>query len=452
MYQDETCAQQMPFRVHQSQDQALQDIQLEEDTTAFVQTVVEGLPASPTLLQRIQDQQQQDPTCSSLIEYTTSGWPEPSKLSRDTQPYYTVAGELTVNDNLLMRGSRIVIPTNLREELLGKIHAGHLGIQKCLLRAQESVWWPGITRDIHYTVEHCGTCIKQRPNPVEPLLPSPPSDRPWQKVATDLFEWNGATYLLVVDYFSRYPEMCKLTSTTSTAAITHLKSIFARHGIPETVMSDNGPQYCSAEFKTFANAYGFHHITSSPHFAQSNGAVERCVKTIKALLTKADDAYIALMEYRATPIFNGFSPAQLLMSRQIRTTLPILPSTLTPKVPDPTVVRAKEVEYKKKMKAAHDQRHRAQALPPLQPGDTVYVKDTPGTIHQSTSTPRSYIVATEKGTIRRNRRNIQRAQPAAETPQAAPETPQRAENTEAEPRRNPARSRNQPAHLKDFVL
>ena len=158
------------------------------------------------------------------------------------------------------------------------------------------------------------------------------------------------------------------------------------------------------------------------------------------------------MEYRATPIFNGFSPAQLLMSRQIRTTLPILPSTLTPKVPDPIVIRAKEVEYKKKMKAADDQCHRARALPPLQPGDTVYVKDTPGTIHQSTSTPRLYIVTTEKGTICRNWQDIQRAQPAAETPQAVPETPQRAENTEAEPRRNPARCRNQPAHLKDFVL
>ena len=119
----------------------------------------------------------------------------------------------------------------------------------------------------------------------------------------------------MVDYFSRYPEMCKLTSTTSTAAITHLKSIFARHGIPETVLSDRGPQYRSAEFKTFANAYGFHHVTSSPYFAQSNGAVERCVKAIKELLSKADDAYIALMEYRATHISNGFSPAQILMSR-----------------------------------------------------------------------------------------------------------------------------------------
>ena len=87
---------------------------------------------------------------------------------------------------------------------------------------------------------------------------------PWQVVATDLFELNKLNYLLVVDYFSRYPEVLQLTSTTSMSVISALKSVFSRHGIPEIVRSDIGPQYSSAEFMSFASSYGFHHLTSSP--------------------------------------------------------------------------------------------------------------------------------------------------------------------------------------------
>ena len=94
---------------------------------------------------------------------------------------------------------------------------------------------------------------------------------PWQKVATDLLDLQNRMYLLVVDYYSRYVELAKLTSTTSPTIIQHLKSIFARHGVPESVVSDNGPQYSSNAFATFAEEYGFTHITSSPRYAQANG-------------------------------------------------------------------------------------------------------------------------------------------------------------------------------------
>ena len=99
----------------------------------------------------------------------------------------------------------------------------------------------------------------------------------WQVVGTDLFELNKLNYLLVVDYFSRYPEVLQLTSTTSMSVISALKSVFSRHGIPEIVRSDNGPQYSSAEFMSFASSYGFQHLTSSPKFPQSNGQGERAV-------------------------------------------------------------------------------------------------------------------------------------------------------------------------------
>ena len=120
-------------------------------------------------------------------------------------------------------------------------------------------------------------------------MPSALPSLPWQKVATDLFKWEGSTYLLVVDYFSKYIEISKLEGESSQKVIQRLKSIFARHGIPQQVMSDNGPQYSSIEFHKFAKDYQFVHPRSSPKFPQSNGEAERAVRTIKSLLKKAED-------------------------------------------------------------------------------------------------------------------------------------------------------------------
>ena len=152
------------------------------------------------------------------------------------------------------------------------------------------------------------------------MISSPLSNHPWEKVASDLFELNGKTYLLVADYFSRYLEVQTLTTTTSASVIRALKAIFSRHGIPAVLMSDNGPQYSSQEMKDFANLYNFKHVTSSPHYPQSNGMAERMVKTAKSLLEKSADPYLALLAYRTTPLpWCGLSPAQLSMGRPLRT-------------------------------------------------------------------------------------------------------------------------------------
>ena len=135
----------------------------------------------------------------------------------------------------------------------------------------------------------------------------------------------------MVDYFSRYPEVLQLTSTTSMSVISALKSVFSRHGIPEIVRSDNGPQYSSAEFMSFASSYGFHHLTSSPQFPQSNGQAERAVQTIKNLLKKSDDLYTSLLSYRATPLsWCDLSPAELSMGRRLRTSVPLTDKMLRP--------------------------------------------------------------------------------------------------------------------------
>ena len=126
---------------------------------------------------------------------------------------------------------------------------------------------------------------------------------PWEKVASDLFYLNGKTYILVVDYFSRYLEVQSMSSTTSGQTVQALKAIFSRHGIPSTFVSDNGTQYASEEMVAFARGYNFTHITSSPHYSQGNGFAERMVRTVKSLLSKSpSDPYLALLRcYRCTP-------------------------------------------------------------------------------------------------------------------------------------------------------
>ena len=178
-----------------------------------------------------------------------------------------------------MHNSCIVVPTALQKETLSKIHQGHLGIQKCRLRARNFVWWPGISRQIDNWVSQCNVCAEHSQPNREPLLPTPLPAYPWQMVGADFLELHNVNYLLVVDYFSRYPEVTMLTTTTSFAVIKAMKSIFSRHGIPDVVRSDNGSQFDCQEFNTFANSYGFRHQTSSPCFPQSNGLVERAVKT-----------------------------------------------------------------------------------------------------------------------------------------------------------------------------
>ena len=207
-----------------------------------------------------------------------------------------------------------MVPTSLRGDALHKIHNGHQGIQQCRLRASVSVWWPGISNEIENMVKQCHTYAQQFTPRKEPMITSGLPQYPWQKVAADLFHLNGANYLVVVDYFSRYPEVQKLNSTTSDTVITLLKSMFARFGIPETLVTDKGPQFALQSCKDFADTYSFQHVTSSPLFTQSNGQAERTAQTMKKMLRDSNDPYMAILTYRSTPFpWCKHSSAELLM-------------------------------------------------------------------------------------------------------------------------------------------
>ena len=165
----------------------------QEEVESYIQTVVSHLPANKERLQSFSQHQSEDPICSKLITYLMTGWPNKHSLPDTLKPYWAVRGELSLHEDLLLYGSRIVIPSALQKQILQKVHQGHQGIQRCRHRISSSVWWPGISKAIETYIKNCPQCVKSYIPPKEPLMTSPLPGRPWQKVAADLFELNKLT-------------------------------------------------------------------------------------------------------------------------------------------------------------------------------------------------------------------------------------------------------------------
>ena len=176
-----------------------------------------------------------------------------------------------------------------------------------------------------------------------------------------------------------------MSSTTSNSIIHASKAIFARHGIPETLRSNNGAQYSSHEMRDFATTYDFTHITSSPRYPQSNGLAERMVKSVKQLLQRSKNPHLALLSYRTTSLlWCNISPSELLMGRRLRTNLSIVPELLPPQWLYSKTFRNADKQFKQKQKEHFDKRHRAKELPELPTYTEVWItsarKEKTGTI------------------------------------------------------------------------
>ena len=263
----------------------------------------------------------------------------------------------------------------MQRKILQKIHAGHLSLHKCRQRVQSSVWWPKISSDLKVYIEKCPFCQTfKRKNKAEPMRASILPERPWLQVGADIFELDNFMYLVVVDYFSRWLEVKFFKDLCSNTTVSSLKELFSIHGIPEILRTDGGPQFVSNSFKKFVKEYDFEHQVTDPYFPQANGCAERAVQVAKRLFRTADP-YLSLMAYRNTPVeVTGFSPAQLLMGRSIRTTLPCLPSELSPQWPNWDVVRKNDADAKLKATNNFNRRMGARPLPRLIEGQNVRVR------------------------------------------------------------------------------
>ena len=346
-----------------------------------------------------------------------------AKVSTTQPPTATILGKkkhFTILDDLLLFDDRIVIPQQMLMEILDTIHIGHLGITKCRARARNAVYWPEMSARIEEMVNKCQTCAKVRPEPKEPLMKSAFPQKPWEKIGMDLCCRGNDTFLVVVDYYSRWIECKKLINLSSACVIKELKTLFCTHGIPEIIILDNGPQFSSDSFRDFGRSYGFTHVSSSLRHPSGNGESERAVRTVKEILKKNGDQYLALLTHHTTPLSNGLSLCELSMGHKLRTTLPILPSKLIPGVETSELERARERENHQRTKQQQNfnRRHRAKPLPKLNPGDEVWIRDMATVVYPEHE--HSYTVATESGNVRRNRAALVDMSPRTPSPLKPP--------------------------------
>ena len=197
------------------------------------------------------------------------------------------------------------------------------------MRAKETLYWLGMNEQLEQLILNCQLCLKNSRSkdknmPITALGHEIPSV-PWSKVATDIFHFEPKSYLLVVDYTSRFPIVREIKSMSAE----HFRLIFSEYGWPDTLVSHNGPCYVAKTFTNLMKEYAVNHITSSPHFPQSNGLAEKIVQIVKNLFYKAKDEgtdiYKCLMIYHNTPLANmAKSPMQMLQQRSARSQLPML--------------------------------------------------------------------------------------------------------------------------------
>ena len=219
---------------------------------------------------------QEDQVLQMLMSKMIEGFPEHIKqLPVVLRPFWQIRDDLSIEHSCMAYQGRYYIPKAIREQALASLHIGHPGMLKMKLRAQQSMYWLGINKDIENHVMSCDPCqVNGRSQQKEPIIPFEVPNRPWQRVGIDLFHHNKGCYVIVADYYSKYPWIQALPATASKDVISALKSCFAEYGIPEDVISDNGSQFTSQEYQLFAASYGFKLTTSSPHYPRGHGFVE----------------------------------------------------------------------------------------------------------------------------------------------------------------------------------
>ena len=331
--------------------------------------LLEFLNSSPVTADQIRHWTARDPTLSQVYQFVQNGWPEVDVEQVELRPYKARLGELSLQDGCVMWGSRIVIPPQGRKAVLELIHEGHNGESRSKSFARMYVWWPGMDGEITDTVRKCVACQSQRNRePSSPLHPWAWPAAPWERVHIDFCgPLNGHMFLVVVDAFSKWMEVCPLRAATTEATVEALRVLYARWGLPKTVVSDNAQCFVSAGFKMFCEENGVQHITTPPYSPKSNGLAEKSVQTFKHGFTRQITGSVLckvsrfLFKYRATPHSTTMrSPSELFLGRQFRTHLDSLRPDLRRRV------EQRQCAQKSSADRGAKERH-------CVPGDAVYV-------------------------------------------------------------------------------
>ena len=350
-----------PTQAHSNAD-GLSRLPLNDQTTEgqsmepslFNISQIQSLPVTSAELRRATNT---DTVLNKVMTYTRRGWPD--KISEPLRPYWRRRLDLTIEDDCLLWGARVVVPQKLREKLLEELHRDHAGMTRMKSVSRSYLWWPGLDAEIEKLVQGCKSCqeVKNSP-PATALHPWSWPTQPWKRVHLDFAgPVEGVMLFLAVDAHSKWPEIEIMSSTTAIKTIEVLRKMFARHGLPEQIVTDNGPQFVSTEleFATFMKGNGIRHIRSAPYHPASNGQVERLVQTCKQALKAGKDSGRSLSHrlsnfligYRSTRhSTTGQSPSELFLRRNIRTRFDLLK-------PD---VERQVLEKQAQQKLSHDKR------------------------------------------------------------------------------------------------
>lgn len=290
----------------------------------------------PITVKDVRENTKKDEILKKVKLYIIKGWPK-KICNEKLTPYFKNRLELSVENDCIMRGHKIVIPSVFREQLLNELHSSHFGVVRTKTEARARMWWPNIDKHIEQKIGACSICNSLRSAPARaPLAPWPYPAGPWERVHLDMFTIEGRQFLVAVDAHSKWVECFYMTTTDSGAVINKLCEIFSRFGLVKTLVTDNATNFCSQQFKEFCAANGIQHLTIAPYHPASNGQAENSVKTIKKgvkiILTESKSQSVLmrklnkfLFDYRnSTHCTTGFSPAQLLLGRPLRCRLDLL--------------------------------------------------------------------------------------------------------------------------------
>ncbi|XP_045183417.2 uncharacterized protein K02A2.6-like [Mercenaria mercenaria] len=362
----------------------------EVESTDDLVSFIEELPVEARV---IADATRKCPILSKVIDFVLSGWPKHNDDPK-IRPYFSKRFELGVDRGVLLWGLRVIIPETLRNTILSELHDQHLGVNRMKSLARGYVWWPNLDSELEHLAATCGTCQSLKALPAEaPLHPWVRASRPMERIHIDFADFKNHSFLILIDNYSKWLEVIPMKSTTSENTIDKLRSIFSYTGLPEQLVSDNGPQFTSVTFKDFVKTTGIRHTLTPPYHPSSNGQAERAVQVVKnALKARIKDNAKSvksvslthlladfLLKYRITPhTTTGIAPCELFMNRQLRTRLSLVKPSKDSKVKDSQM----------KMKAVHD---KSTKMRTFEKGDQVAVKSTiqggkwewrPGVIHK----------------------------------------------------------------------